>query len=168
MSGSSARYLHDLLTKMITKATTETDSAMMKKARLQPNSLPDVMYCHLLQVQHAVSDMGTLILKAATLYTSRVRDPWNHVETIVKLFEVKILNSKFEYIYFCFRVLIIDYVRDVCTPTIVSPHSVSSLPKFYVRYYSMSALWSWIFLCLSGYVITINLEQAFLHFFLRC
>ena len=74
---------------MVDVATTETDSSVMKKARLKPNSLPDVMYCHLLQIQLAVSDMGMLILNAATLYTTRVRDPWNQVDNLTKLIEVR-------------------------------------------------------------------------------
>ena len=90
--GTSARYLYDVVDKIIKITTTRTDQTVMKKARLRPESMPDVMYCHLLQVQITVSDLGVLILKAATLYTTRVRDSWNQVDVIGKLVEV--LNSQ--------------------------------------------------------------------------
>lgn len=89
VDGTCARYIFDILSKMIATVISTTDAVEMEKNNLDPSNLADVKYCHLVQVQTAIGDLNLLILKASKLYTTTISKPFDFIEEFKAMIEVK-------------------------------------------------------------------------------
>ena len=106
VDGTCARYIFDILSKMIATTISTTDAAEMNKNGLDPANLADVKYCHLVQVQTTIGDLNLLILKASKIYTTTITKPFDFIDEFKEMIEVGKVTAYFSQKLFPFVLLL--------------------------------------------------------------